>query len=88
MTDDYYDDDPRDWDEEDGDDIDCGLLSDGQCLKAGSEECDWDCPTRNSERFVGSAAWRKTHSRKKPRTNEPELPLADIHSSTTGGTDG
>ena len=23
---------------------DCGMMSDGQCLKAGSEECDWECP--------------------------------------------
>ena len=23
--------------------FDCGLMPDGQCLKAGSEECDWDC---------------------------------------------
>ncbi|WP_374413317.1 hypothetical protein [Novosphingobium colocasiae] len=22
---------------------DCGLMPNGQCLKAGSEECDWDC---------------------------------------------
>ena len=22
---------------------DCGLMPDGQCLKAGSEECDWEC---------------------------------------------
>ena len=30
-----------DWDEEDRDYEDCGLMPDGQCLKAGSEECDW-----------------------------------------------
>lgn len=22
---------------------DCGLMPDGQCTKAGSEECDWEC---------------------------------------------
>lgn len=22
---------------------DCGLMPNGQCLKAGSEECDWEC---------------------------------------------
>ena len=22
---------------------DCGLMAGGQCSKAGSEECDWDC---------------------------------------------
>jgi hypothetical protein len=54
-------DDPRDWDEEDGDYEDCGLMSDGQCLKAGSEECDWECPNRNSELFAGSRAWCKKH---------------------------
>ena len=42
-------DEPFDGDEfgpdgEDGDDWDdCGLMADGQCTKAGSEECDWDC---------------------------------------------
>jgi hypothetical protein len=24
--------------------FDCGMLPDGQCLLAGSEECDWECP--------------------------------------------
>lgn len=60
----YYDDDPCDWDEEDGDDFDCRLMPDGQCLLAGSEECDWDCPNRMSDRFVGSPAWRKKHEGK------------------------
>lgn len=22
---------------------DCGLMPDGQCTRAGTEECDWDC---------------------------------------------
>jgi hypothetical protein len=22
----------------------CGMLPDGTCVKAGSEECDWECP--------------------------------------------
>ena len=35
-------DDPRDDDEEDGQD-ECGLMPDGQCLLAGTEHCDWDC---------------------------------------------
>lgn len=60
-----YNDDPRDWDEEDGDDyFDCRLMPDGQCLLAGSEECDWECPNRNSDRFAGSAAWREKHEKK------------------------
>ncbi len=29
--------------DEDFDDMDCGMMSDGQCIKAGSEECDWEC---------------------------------------------
>jgi len=58
----YYDDDPRDWDEEDGDDdFDCHLRPDGQCGAAGSEMCDFECPNRHSELFVGSAAWRRKH---------------------------
>jgi len=24
--------------------FDCGMMADGQCLKAGSEECEWICP--------------------------------------------
>lgn len=51
------DDDPRDWDEEDGDDFDCHLGPDGQCGAAGSEMCDFECPNRHSELFVGSRAW-------------------------------
>lgn len=36
-------------DDDDDDDVpypgyeDCGLMHNGQCSKAGSEECDWDC---------------------------------------------
>lgn len=29
---------------DDGFEFDCGMMPDGQCSKAGSEECDWDCP--------------------------------------------
>lgn len=25
------------------DEVDCGLMRDGQCLLAGTEHCDWDC---------------------------------------------
>lgn len=34
------------WDEDYADDDgfdDCSLMPNGQCLKAGSEECDWEC---------------------------------------------
>lgn len=39
----YCWDDPGDDFEDEDDDIDCGLMPDGQCTKAGSEECDWVC---------------------------------------------
>ncbi|WP_347270339.1 hypothetical protein [Rhizorhabdus histidinilytica] len=37
-----FDDDDR----EDEDDLvdQCGKLADGQCMLAGTEFCDWDCP--------------------------------------------
>lgn len=40
------------FDDDDGDDgfdefDDCGLMPNGQCLKAGSEECDWECGRLN-----------------------------------------
>lgn len=45
--DDFYEDDDIEEDEDDGAD-ECGRwrngLLDAQCLKAGSEECDWECP--------------------------------------------
>lgn len=38
-----------DFDETDPDDEDdrmqdCGMMPDGQCMLAGTEWCDWDCP--------------------------------------------
>jgi hypothetical protein len=54
------DDDDGDWDDEESD-PDCGLMEDGQCMQAGTEQCDFGCPLRHSERFVGSAAWRRKH---------------------------
>lgn len=59
---DCIDDDDHEF-EDDEDDFDCGLARDGQCSKAGSEECDWSCPNRESELFAGSAAWQRKHSR-------------------------
>jgi hypothetical protein len=38
-----WDDEPYDPDEEFLD-YECGMMHDGQCSKAGSEECDWECP--------------------------------------------
>ncbi len=39
--------------------FDCGLMADGQCSMAGTEDCDWECPWRDSELFAGSAAWNR-----------------------------
>lgn len=41
--------------------IDCALGPDGQCAKAGSEECDWDCPNSHGPLFCGSNAWHLRH---------------------------
>jgi hypothetical protein len=46
-------------DEEEEEEFDCHLGADGQCLAAGSEDCDWNCPYRDSEHFAGSKAWMK-----------------------------
>jgi hypothetical protein len=41
----YYHDDPEEYDPDDEFlDFVCGMMRDGQCSKAGSEECDWECP--------------------------------------------
>lgn len=32
------------FDDDEFDDDECGMTSDGTCLLAGSEFCDWDCP--------------------------------------------
>lgn len=44
-SDDWFEDEfANDYLEDDAEDYpDCGLMADGQCTKAGSEECDWDC---------------------------------------------
>lgn len=60
--------DPNDngFDPDDHEDMDyeCGLGRDGQCSQAGTEHCDFCCPNRNSELFVGSAAWRAKFKQK------------------------
>lgn len=45
---DYYDSLPDD----DGSEFefDCAMDARGNCGKAGSEECDWECPYRNAKR--------------------------------------
>lgn len=55
-----YDDDLDEEDEMEW--IDCGLTPDGQCAKAGSEECDWECPHSRGEFFAGSDLWNKKHN--------------------------
>lgn len=55
---------PHDFDdpffEDDEDEFDpadeCMLMPDGQCMAAGSEWCDFECPYRDSELFAGSRA--------------------------------
>jgi hypothetical protein len=42
------------WDDSEDDDfedklMDCGLMADGTCLKAGSEYCDFDCGLLDEE---------------------------------------
>lgn len=48
--DDYYDDDE---DRDEDDEFDCHMGPDGQCGSAGSEECDWECPTMRAYRDGG-----------------------------------
>ena len=64
---DHYDDFDNENESDDDEDFepDCGLMSDGQCMQAGTEHCDFGCPNRHSELFVGSAAWRKKHSKRR-----------------------
>ena len=50
-------------DETDDLDLMCGLARNGQCSQAGTEHCDFECPNRNSDLFVGSAAWRAKHEK-------------------------
>lgn len=46
FANDYLEDDAED----DAEDYpDCGLMADGQCTKAGSEECDWECGALRAE---------------------------------------
>jgi hypothetical protein len=52
-----YDDDDDYYDDEE--DFDCHLMDNGQCMAAGSEDCDWNCPYRDSEHFAGSKAWMR-----------------------------
>lgn len=49
---DYYDEYEGDLFDEEFADVDCGLMPDGQCMKAGTEECDWDCGRLNVARIT------------------------------------
>ena len=48
-------------DESDDMDFDCGLMLNGQCALAGSEDCDWECPHSHGPNYAGSEAWNKRH---------------------------
>ncbi len=41
----YEEDDPTD---------ECGLMDDGQCMLAGTEWCDFECPFRDSPHYAGN----------------------------------
>lgn len=41
---DDWEDDPDEWSDGGEEFFDCGATPDGGCTKAGSEECDWECP--------------------------------------------
>ena len=59
LDEDYFDDDAEF-------EFDCHLdPRTGQCGKAGSEECDWECPNRNSEFFAGNSNFRGVRFRGK-----------------------
>ena len=65
IDDHMFADDESEFENDDNDtdfDLDCGLMSDGQCLQAGTEHCDFLCRNRMSELFAGSPAWRKKHN--------------------------
>lgn len=62
MNEDEFFDCDDDGDDDDFDPADdCMLMDDGQCMAAGSEWCDFECPYRDSELFAGSAAWNRKH---------------------------
>ena len=43
--------------------LDFALGPDGQCAKAGSEECDWECPNSHGPLYCGSNAWHLRHQK-------------------------
>ena len=45
MDREYHEDDDPDYNEDDEFlDFVCGMMPDGQCSMAGTEDCDWECP--------------------------------------------
>lgn len=46
---DQYDD---DFEQDEDDEVECGLMPDGQCMLAGTEHCDWDCGALNEQRIA------------------------------------
>lgn len=65
MSEQDYDDhdcDDDEFDDELEDRFDCGLDPEsGQCAMAGTEDCDFECPHRNSSDFAGSRAYCQKH---------------------------
>jgi len=66
MGDDDYDDEI---------DFDCHMMQDGQCLAAGSEECDWECPVM--ARFANERieAMKKSERRRRRKGGQKSLKL-------------
>lgn len=70
---DYLDEDYFDGDEGPEFEFDCHLdPRSGQCGKAGSEECDWECPNRNGPYFAGNPGFRPIRKKHKPQP-DPSL---------------
>ena len=57
-----YDYDDEEFEDDDELHDDCGLMADGQCMKAGSEDCDWECPYSHGEHYAGSELWHRKHN--------------------------
>jgi hypothetical protein len=72
-------------------DADCMLMEDGQCMAAGSEWCDFECPNRMSEMFAGSPAWMRAHGSACEKCHkefadgeEPDKPRACVNCGGAG----
>jgi hypothetical protein len=93
YEDDYLDDDGTgEWDEDDEEQFDCGVYRDGNgrilgCGMAGSEECDFECPYRESvERSLrAQAGWVKRKAKQKlAKESSESKPEADAAKPIVG----